>query len=64
MLFLRSFTFKPTERVLVLLKNDARDFQNSPTFERSAIMTSENFEHFQYFIFETDFLENETFLKD
>ena len=24
---------------------------------------SENFEHFQYFNFETDFLENETFLK-
>ena len=25
---------------------------------------SENFEHFQYFNFETDFLENETFFKN
>ena len=27
-------------------------------------MISENFEHFQYFNFETDFLENETFFKN
>ena len=38
------------------------DFQNSPPFERSAcfyLTNSENFEHFQYFKFENDFLENE-----
>ena len=62
--FLRGVTFKPTERAYVLLKKDARDFQNSPPFERSAwfyVTISENFEHFQYFHFETDFLENENF---
>ena len=34
------------------------DFQNSPPFERSTcfyVTISENFEHFQYFNFETDF---------
>ena len=38
------------------------DFQNSPPFGRSTcfyVTISENFEHFQYFNFETDFLENE-----
>ena len=42
------------------------DFQNSPPFERSSCFfetISENFEHFQYFKFETDFLENESFFK-
>ena len=44
----------------MLLKNGARDFQNSPPFERYFYVTiSENFEHFQYFNCETDFLENE-----
>ena len=40
------------------------DFQNSLSFEKSAcfyVMISENFEHLQYFNFETDFLENENF---
>ena len=63
-LFLRGFVFKPTERALVFLKNGTRDFQNSPPFERSAcfhVTISENFEYFQYFNFETDFLENENF---
>ena len=65
-LFLRGFIFKPTERALVLLKNGTRDFLNSPPFERSVcfyVMISEYFEHLQYFNFETDFLENENFLK-
>ena len=44
----------------------SKDFQNSPPFERLAcfyVTTSENFEHFQYFNFETDFLENENFFQ-
>ena len=62
MLFLIGLILKPTERTYVLLKNYARDFQNSPPFKRSAcfyVTMSENFKHFQYFSFETDFLENE-----
>ena len=65
-LFLRGFTLKLTERAQVLLKNSTRDFQNSPPFERSVcfyVTISEHFEHFQYFNFETDFLENENFFK-
>ena len=37
------------------------DFQNSPPFERSAcfyVIISESFKRFQYFNFETNFLEN------
>ena len=63
--FLRVFIFKPTQRAQVLLKNGTRDFQNSSTFERSAcfyVTISEKFEHFQYFNFETDFLENKNLL--
>ena len=62
MLFLRSFILKPTERTQVLLKNGTRDFQNNLPFERSVCfyeIISGNFEHFQYFNLETDFLENE-----
>ena len=62
MLFLRGFILKPIERVEVPLKNGTRDFQNSFPLERSACfyMTIKgNFERFQYFNFETDFLENE-----
>ena len=61
--FLRVFILKPTQRVQVLLKNGTRDFQKSPPFERSAcfyLTISESFKHFQYFNFETDFLENES----
>ena len=39
-----------------------RDFQNSSPFDRSAyfyVPISGNFERFQYFNFERDFLENE-----
>ena len=46
----------------VLLKKGDRNFQNSPPFGRSAcfcVTITENFERFQYFNFETDFLENE-----
>ena len=41
----------------------SRDFQNSPPFERSAcfyVTISESFKRFQYFNFETNFLENES----
>ena len=44
----------------MLLKNGNRDFQNSPPFERWAcfyLTISGNFERFQYFKFEKDFLE-------
>ena len=60
------FIFKPTERAYVPLKNGTRDFQNSPSFESSTcfcVTISENFEHFQYFNFEIDFLENENFFQ-
>ena len=47
---------------MFLLKNGTWDFQNSPLFERSAcfyVTISVNFERFQYFNFETDFLKKE-----
>ena len=62
MLFLRCFIFKLTGRAQVLLKNRVSGFQNSPPFERSAcfyLTITENFKGFQYFNFETNFLENE-----
>ena len=62
MLFLRGFILKPTERASILLKNGTRDFQNNPPFKRSAcfyVTISRNFDRFEYFNFETDFLENE-----
>ena len=61
-LCLRGLILKPIERAQVLLKNGTRYFQNSTPFERSAcfyMTTSGNFERFQYFNFETNFLENE-----
>ena len=60
--FLRGFILKPTERPLVLLKSGTRDFQNSPPLEREGcfyVTISVNFEHFQYFNFDTNFLDNE-----
>ena len=62
MLFLRCFIFKLTGRAQVLLENRVSGFQNSPPFERSAcfyLTITENFKGFQYFNFETNFLENE-----
>ena len=62
----RGFVFKPTERAQVFLKNGSRDFHNRPPFLRSAcfyMTIDENSERFQYFNFETDFLENKTFFK-
>ena len=49
------------------LKNGTtKDFQNNPLLERWAcfyVTISETFVHFQYFSFETDFLENKKKLK-
>ena len=62
MLFLRVFILNPTVGTQVLLKNGARNFENSPPFDRSAcfyVTISESFKRFQYFNFETNFLENE-----
>ena len=56
------FYFQVTRMNIVLLKNDTWHFQNSPPFERSAcvyVTIKGNFEHFQFFNFETDFPENE-----
>ena len=43
-------------------ENGTRDFQNSPPFARLTcfyVTISRNFERFQYFNFETAFLDNE-----
>ena len=66
-LFLSGSILKPTERAKVLLKMGTRDFQNSPPFERLAcfyVTIIENFERFQCFNFETNFLENGNFIKN
>ena len=60
--FSERFHFKANVKSIDSSKEGARDFQNSPPFERSAcfyITISGNFERFQYFYFERDFLENE-----
>ena len=62
MLFLRGFILKPIERAQIHLRNSTKDFQNSPLFHRSAcfyLTITGNFEQFQYFNLETDFLKNE-----
>ena len=66
MLFLKVVILKPTERAYVLLKSGSRDFQNSPPFKRSAcfyVTISESYKRFQYFNFDTNFLENENFFQ-
>ena len=60
--FLRGFIYKPTEQAKVLLKKGTSDFQKSHPFKTSAcfyVTITGNFERFQYFNFETDFLEKE-----
>ena len=64
--FFRGLVLKSTERAYVLLKNSTRDFQNSPPFKRPTcfyVTISGNFECFQYFNSETDFLESENFFQ-
>ena len=49
------------ERAWVLLKNDTGNFQNSPLFTRLAcfyVAINGTSERFQYFNFETNFLES------
>ena len=56
------FYFKVNKKSIDSSKNGTRDFQNSPPIERSTclyVTISRNFERFQYFNLERDFLENE-----
>ena len=56
--FSQRFHFKANRKSIGSLKNDTRDFQNSPPFDRLAcfyVTIGRNFERFQYFNFETDF---------
>ena len=60
--FSQRFHFKANRKSIYFLKNGSGDFQNSPPFERSAsfyVTVTGNIERFQYFNFETNFLENE-----
>ena len=60
--FFKGFILKATKRAFFFLKSGTRDFQNNPPFKRSAcvyVKISRSFERFQYFNFETYFLENE-----
>ena len=62
--FLWGFALKLTKSAL--LKSRTRGFQNGPPFERSAcfnVAITNNFEHFQCFNFETNFLKNENILQ-
>ena len=57
--FSQRFHFKTNRKRIDFSKNGTRDFQNSPPFEKSAcfyVTIGGNFERFQYFNFETDFL--------
>ena len=59
--FSQRFNFKANRKSIGSSKSGTRDFQNNPPFERSAcfyMTTSGNFEQFQHFNFEIDFLEN------
>ena len=61
MLFHRDFILKSTERALVLLKNSARDFQNSPPYKRSAcffVTITGNLERFQYEVLNKLFMKS------
>ena len=60
--FCQRFHFKTNRKSKGFSKNGTRDFQSKLPFERLPcfyVTISKNFEHFQYFNFETDFLENE-----
>ena len=59
--FSQSFHFKANRKSIGSSKNRTRDFQNSPPFERSTLFfvtIPGHFDCFQYFDFETNFLEN------
>ena len=60
--FSQRFHFKAYRKSIDSSKNGARDFQNSPPFERWACFSvtfSGNFERFLYLNFEINFLKNE-----
>ena len=60
--FFWRFHFKAIGKSIGSSKIGTRDFQNSPSFARLScfcMTVSGNFERFQYFNFELDFLENE-----
>ena len=65
--FFVEVSFESQQKAQALLKNDTRDFQNSLLFKRLArfyVTVSGNFDRFQQFNFERDFLENENFQKN
>ena len=58
--------FTVSRKSIDFSKNGTKDFQNSPPFKRSTcfyVAINGNFERFQYFNFETDFMETKTFFK-
>ena len=64
--FSERFHFESNRKGKVVLKNSTKDLQNSPPFEKLAcfyMTITENFKRFQYFNFETDFLEKENQFK-
>ena len=61
MVFVLTLKNERAQKEQFLLKNGSRDFQNRAPFERSTcfyVTVNENFKRFQYFNFETVFLEN------
>ena len=64
--FFLEVSFKTNIKSIDSSKNRYKGFSNSTSFERSVcfhVTITENFDWFQYFNFETDFLENETFFE-
>ena len=62
----RLFDFQSNRNSIGFLKSGSRDFQNNPPFERWScfyVKITENFERFQYFNFEINFLKNKTLFK-
>ena len=66
--FIRSFIFKPTEKIKAPLKNSSRDFKNKRQFKRSTyfyMTITGDFKRFHYFNFNINFLEKQKpFLKN
>ena len=59
--FVTSFILNPTKTAYVIFKKSAWDIQNIPPLEKSAwfyVTITGNFERFQYFNLETNFMEN------
>ena len=64
--FFLEFSFQSQQKEhKFFYKNGTRDFRNSPPFDRSAcfdVTISESLKDFQYFDFETNFLEKENWI--